>query len=197
MPQEKSKKITTLSDERLIYHIKKDNESAYVSELFSRYENIYYKVCNKYQSVFYICGIDINDVYEQKSHVFWNCIQNFDPSKKTKFSTWIGNSTRYSCLNMINSRKSLIHKTGDIDFTEIKTQKTQEQDFDFSCLHEYIGKIKDKKLIDIIKYRYLDGEKRTWKYISRKMNISVQTAISLHKKALGNLKIKIKTKDNI
>ncbi len=56
--------------------------------------------------------------------------------------------------------------------------------------------IKDKRIVEVFKLRYFSGDsKKTWNSVSRKLDISIQTAINLHQKGIGILRNKIKSKD--
>jgi RNA polymerase sigma factor (sigma-70 family) len=129
--------------------------------------------------------------------VLLKCALSFDPTRDTKFSTWLGNYAKYTCLNYINSKKYTFHseteelhkyieETVEAPFTE---EFTEESKIVFQCLK----KLKDKRIEKIFKMRYFYGRKKesTWKVISGNIGVSIQTAINLHKKGLRLLKNQI------
>jgi len=180
----------------LIKNVKEINCEVSFSILVSRYENLFYRICHKYSSYLSKNGIDVKDVLADKDYIIWNCCLNFNHLKKTKFSTHIANAAKFTCLNAANKRKSfhLLNIDDEEVMSHIEENCFVEPSFvnrNESILYE-IDKIEDCRIKKILKLKYLSGEKMTWKEISKKMNISVQTSIGLHKKALKLLRNRIK-----
>lgn len=129
-------------------------------------------------------------MYEEKNVVLLKCALSFDPSRDTKFSTWLGNYAKFTCLNYINSKRYIFNSETDElhKFIEESQQAptievfTEESEIIFNCLKN----LKDKRIEKIFKMRYFYAHKkeRTWRYISDKIGVSIQTAINLHKKGL-------------
>lgn len=186
-------------DADLIKKVKTKNCSDSFSEMCRRYENAYYKICQKYKNSLIFAGICPEDVFDEKNIVIYNCIKSFKVSKKTKFSTWLCNHARFTCLNKINENKNLLaSETPEIaEFLENKAQKeapidlAEEKAFVFSIL----DKLKDKRIKTIFEYRYfrMGRKKSTWERISKKIKVSTQTAINLHDKTINLLNKKIKS----
>jgi DNA-directed RNA polymerase specialized sigma subunit len=60
-------------------------------------------------------------------------------------------------------------------------------------ISSHLTRIKDKRIKQIFELRYFSEEGRlTWTAISKKINVSSQTAINLHNKGLAILKKRIK-----
>jgi RNA polymerase sigma factor (sigma-70 family) len=146
-------------------------------------------------------GLSPDDIYEEKNYILWVCICNFNPDKKTKFSTWLGNYARYTCYNSFNKKKIIVEHDQEKVKEFLSGQKQyndyQENSIDFENLYFYLKQIKNKRQKEIVKLRYFSSEKMTWKEIAKKMNISVQTCITSHNECLSNLRTRIKTKDNL
>lgn len=184
------------TDTDLIENVKKINCEKSFSSLVQKYENLFYRICHKYSSYLSKNGIDVQDVLADKDYIIWSCCINFDPSRKTKFSTHVANTAKFTCLNFANKRKSfnllniddedvLSHVEENLIVGSEKTDHTEMIEYE-------INRIKDCRARKILKLKYFSGEKMTWRQISEKMNISVQTSIGLHKKALKLLKNRIK-----
>lgn len=196
-------KLTNLSDDELISNVKNSlcNESFAI--LSSKYEKVYYKVCQRYAFALASSGINPDDVYDEKNYILWICILKFDTSKGTKFSTWFGNYAKYVCLNSITSRKLLINYSQEEikSFIEEKQQKPTNEDIkdprQFENLLYIFGSLSNSRYRRVINLRYFNSDKLTWRDIAQKMGISIQTAISVHNKALKTLKNKIKTKNSL
>ena len=195
-------KLRELNDEKLIEAIKSNSCNDSFNELCRRYENVFYRICHKYTAALKASGVHPEDLYEEKHYILWTCASNFKPEKKTKLSTWIGNYARYICLNSINSRRLLVNFDNQElkDFIEGCQQSSYDTNVDpyqYENLKYCYDSVSDERLRKIITLRYFSGKRQTWKVIAKKMNISIQTAISLHNKVLKILKEKIKDKNNL
>ena len=189
-----------LPDKILIRNVKKLQCSDSFVELCRRYENAFYKMCQKYTPALINSGINPQDIYNEKNIIIYNCVKTFKLSKKTKLSTWICNYARYLCLNSINSRKFLIavdndelKKVMDNLPSTVNYKVAEEKADDLSYIHSVLNQLKDKRINKIIKLRHLQNNKKEWKYIAKKLNISAQTAINLHERGISLLRKKMKS----
>ncbi len=172
----------------------KDCQNSLV-ELIGRHSNLCYNICQKYMPVMHASGIFVDDVLNDKDYIIYQSAKSFDPTRKTKFSTWLGNQVRYYCLNKINKNKKYV-TTEDQELSFL--MEREEGPEDNKELRDYmldlLSQIKDKRIKRIFELRYFSEEKSrmTWTDISRKVKVSSQTAINLHNKGLDSLKKKIK-----
>jgi len=146
-------------------------------------------------------GIQPEDVFEEKNFILLKCALSYDPNRGAKFSTWVGNYAKFTCLNYMNSKKYIFNAETEELHDYVKENQPaperpesyeEEMDITFSALRN----LKDKRIINIFKMRYFYDSKKdsTWKNISDKQGISIQTAINLHKKGLRLLKNQLKGK---
>ena len=166
-------------------------------ELSQRYENVFYKICQKYRFALKKVGVQPEDVYEEKDTVLLKCALSYDPSRNTKFSTWLGNYAKFTCLNFINSKKYIFNtETEDLQkFIEENLHAPVTENFseEAKIILDKLAQLKDKRIEKIFKMRYFYSEKKesTWKAISEEIGVSIQTAINLHKKGLKTLRNQI------
>tara|TARA_Y100000310_G_scaffold330531_1_gene402363 strand:- start:2941 stop:3414 length:474 start_codon:yes stop_codon:yes gene_type:complete len=131
---------------------------------------------------------------EDINFVFYKSIISYKDCGKSKFSTWLGNHTRYACLNHINSYKnynyledinlnlvaanSFTSATSSVNIAEEKEKIKDDVDYVVSIL----SKMKDKRILKVYKMRYFSKsrEKPTWSRIAKKLKVSTQTAVNLH-----------------
>ena len=92
-----------MNDNELINKIKEQNCEDSLKTLTLRHENLYYKICHRYAPTLRASGISPEDLFEDKALVIYKAVETFDPSRKAKFSTWLGNYSRYHCLNYIQN----------------------------------------------------------------------------------------------
>lgn len=191
--------LQTSNDVQLTSRVKNDACSDSFVELCRRYENVYYKICQRYTPALVACGLNPSDIYKEKDFIMYHCARTFNPEKKAKFSTWVGNYARYLCLNSINAKRFIIPTDSD-DLQRFVEERQAKNDFQSSAdtgnlhkfLHEVLDNIEDKRISSIIKMRYLDGEKKThWNEIAKNLNISSQTAIHLHHRGMKLIQRKL------
>jgi RNA polymerase sigma factor (sigma-70 family) len=190
------------TDTQLIRLVKSKTDDEAFLEICRRYENIFYKVCQKYTTSLAYSGINTQDIFDEKTYIIYHCVKTFNPGKNTKLSTWIGNYARYLCLNSINSRKfilptadeKVIAHVEELQVTQNYLSKSYSPE-DYNYIINIIGQLKDKRVGEIFRYRYFDDKKMIWSKIAKKMKMSTQTAINLHNKGLKMLRKKVKSKN--
>lgn len=188
-------------DSELIHLVRSSGSNEAFLEVCRRYENIFYSVCQKYVTPLFNIGVSLQDIFEEKNCIILHCISTYEPTKKTKLGTWIGNYARYLCLNSINARRFIIPTTDE----ELKKHLEESQvcrDFfaaasttieDFEYVLNILEQVKDKRIIQIFKLRYLSQKKMIWAEIAKEVGSSTQTIINLHNKGLELLKKKLRS----
>ena len=100
-------------------------------------------------------GIFVDDVLNDKDYIIYQSAKSFDPTRKTKFSTWLGNQVRYYCLNKINKNKKYV-TTEDQELSFL--MEREEGPEDNKELRDYmldlLSQIKDKRIKRIFELRY-------------------------------------------
>tara|TARA_Y100001938_G_scaffold19271_1_gene23983 strand:+ start:759 stop:1361 length:603 start_codon:yes stop_codon:yes gene_type:complete len=195
-----------MNDEELVLRVKeyKCNES--LEKLISKHSPLCFNIYKRYSSTLskFSGGLTSSEMKNEKDFIIYKSCISYNPSKKVKFSTWLGNFARYYCLNQINKNKNLISmEDSDLEFY-IDKRNNEESVNLFSevpeLFREYVlnilYQIKDERIAEVFRLRYFSGEnKKTWNSVSTKLGISIQTAINLHSKGISILKNKIKSKD--
>jgi len=191
-----------MEDVELIDEIKNKNCEESFKTLSKRHSNLFYKICHKYTPILKSTGACADDLLQEKDLAIYKSALSFDPTRKTKFSTWLGNFTRYHCLNFINkngkyidmddeSIEYLINKNSSEDYSN-SDKKKECIDFIFSIL----SKMKDKRILEVFELRYKDkmNVKPTWANIAKQIGTSTQTVINLHTRGKTFVSKKLKSK---
>ena len=105
--------LSSLPDLQLISMVKKNGSSEAFSEICRKYENIFFKIIHKYSATLSSVGVFVQDIFDEKNHIIYNCILSFDPKRGTKLSSHIGNYSRFLALNSINARKFIISSSNE------------------------------------------------------------------------------------
>ena len=190
-----------MTDLDLVKSVKENGCSGCFCRLIELHSNLFYKICGKYIYTLTVCGIQKEDVYDNKNFVFLDSIKTFDPSRNIKFSTWLANKSRFYCLNLISSRKRTVSFSNDEIKNAIENRasvNSGSDDYknDFIYAIFLLDSMKDKRIKQVFQLRYLEDSRKTkWKNIAFKMKISVQTAINLHLRGVRVLSGKIKSKE--
>jgi RNA polymerase sigma factor (sigma-70 family) len=190
------------SDLELVDKIREGDNEAF-KEVCRRYENVFFKMCQRYFHALTSAGVDPQDIFNEKNCIIFNCVRSFDPQRKTKLSTHIGNYARYLCLNSINERRFFSPTTDDNVMQELEDEQAniaflhsnRPSKETFNYLLNLLSQLKDPRISEIFRYRYLEPKRLIWNEISKKMKISTQTAINLHNKGLKLLRLKLKSEN--
>ena len=99
-------------------------------ELISRHSALCFKIIKKYSGSFYANNIDVNEASSDKNLIIWNSAKSFSADKNVKFSTWLANQVKYSCLNALNKKsKDRLVATED-EILDVLKEKTSEEKTD-------------------------------------------------------------------
>jgi len=186
-----------VSDNYLVERIKLTNCEKSLEELIKRHSPICFKVIKRYASPFYANNINIIDASSDKNLIIWNSAKSFNIDKNVKFSTWLANQVKYSCLNALNKKsKDRLVSTED-EILEILRERPDEEPernlFEFTG--NILNQLKDKRIKDIFSMRYSTQHKKpSWCKVAEELNVSTQTAINLHNRGIAVLRRKITSK---
>tara|TARA_B100001123_G_C15200279_1_gene983081 strand:+ start:488 stop:1099 length:612 start_codon:yes stop_codon:yes gene_type:complete len=180
------------ADSTLVRKIKASGCNESYKLLRLRHEKLFYKICQNYLPIARTKGIKPEDILDEKDFVIFKAIKSYKNNKKTKFSTWLGNCTKYFCLTMINSNNRLISSEDDflkvaLDL-KIKEEYIAEDKlkYDKEYIFNILDNLKDKRISTVFKLRYFESfkenNKPTWSFIAKKIKTSTQTAINLHQR---------------
>jgi len=192
--------ITETEDIYLIDNIKKYNDEESLKVLIERHSGLCNSLYKKYSSPLQASGVCLDDIIKEKDYMVYKSALSFDINKRSKFSTWLYNQIRFQCLNSINENSHYLAL--DQDKLNFLIEKEHVKNPEISKnLNQYIYSIieslSDKRIEKIFKLRYAgeNRKKMSWSKISKKLNISTQTAINLHNKTIKFLKNKINSQN--
>lgn len=197
----KSKEVNSLEDFQLVENIKKDRlTDDSLKELINRHTGIYLDIVNKYtQSSNATNKLDLID---EKDYNIYQAALKYQDDRGTKFPTFLGNETKWICLNKHNKKKKdpqlSIDDIKESDILTNKPEKIKKDDLEiFSEAIKFSKTHKDKRVEKIFEMRYITGEQNKvmpWKKISEELNMSIQGCINIHNSAIEKFKIKLKEK---
>lgn len=178
-----------MNDLDLIEEVRHNGDSLCFREIVSRHSGIYLQMVHNYAPR----ETSIDNFYDlidsRESHIF-DAIKSFDEKRNIKFSTYLGNHTRWLCLNSSNKKRHLPMEEGfDCAFEsqetkEISDEKTLKEIF------SQLSSFEDKRIEKIFRMRYLNGKKKLtpWRKIAEELDLSIQGCINIHNSAFKALK---------
>ena len=192
-----------ITDTCLVNRIKLINCEKSLNELIKRHSALCFKIIARFSKSFYANNLDITELYNDKNLIIWNSANSFKEDKNVKFSTWLANQVKYSCLNCLNKKsKDRLVATEDKCLDALKEDVEVNSDDDlFEFTENILSQLKDPRIKKIFSLRYSNLEKKpSWCVIATKIRVSTQTAINLHNRGIEILRKKIKSEkmlDNV
>jgi len=183
-----------VSDNYLVERIKLANCEESLGELIKRHSAICFKVIKRYASIFYANNINIIDASSDKNLIIWNSAKSFNIDKNVKFSTWLANQVKYSCLNALNKKsKDRLVATEDEILEILKERPDEEPERNlFEFTGNILSQLKDQRIKQIFSMRYSTLDKKpSWCKVAEELKVSTQTAINLHNRGIAVLRKKI------
>jgi RNA polymerase sigma factor (sigma-70 family) len=196
-----------ISDIELTIEVKDKKCSKSLNKLISRHSPLCFNIYQRYTPAMASSGVNVQDVYKERDFLIYQSAISYNPDKKTKFSTWLGNQVRYFCLNSMNNSKKRDFTVDEntLSFLIDKERLCKEREGYWQTsdkeVNEYalnlLSQIKDSRVKKIFKLRYFNGESKptTWVKIGIIMNVSTQTAINLHEKGKKIILKKMRSED--
>jgi RNA polymerase sigma factor (sigma-70 family) len=185
-----------LKDETLIKKIIKNQCNESLIELVNRHGGMLFNIGKKYCTS---CGLDLNDLNDNKYWIIFNAAQSFNSSKGSKFSTWLGNQIRFFCLNYKNkNNKLIVLEDNCLEFfiNEKSKQEINNQKEVINNIIDLFNDISDPNTKNAIYYRYFYNKDRILNYseIANILNVTPQTVLNWHNKFISFAKKKLTNK---
>lgn len=183
------------SDLTLISKLQKDNtDQQSLIALVDRHSGIFHTMVNYFMSSPQ-CALDKSQIVEDKEITIYDSALNYDPSRNTKFSTHLANQTKWKCLNALNKKKKNKEYFIDDENTYIEPSCDSfisqiDKDEAFSVFEECLKSEKDERVKKIIDMRYgsTNNKLMPWRFIAKKVDLSIQGCINIHNKFINKVK---------
>lgn len=182
------------NDMDLINQIKTTQDSNALTELANRHTGIYMMIINQYAKSITNTQ-ELEDLREEKDYYIYKWSMKFDPSRNMKFSTYIGENTKFLCKNLIRSmtnkpifetEDALYNMSDDCDFTTLNCDQNDIEDM----LHNE----EDGSINKIIEMR---NSGHTWKEVGSAINMSYEGARKKYIKYIDRAKMHLDFSETI
>lgn len=140
------------------------------------------------------------EIIDDSYYITYNSAIKYDPGKKTKFSTFLANETKWAYLNKCNKHKNINQKLSALESFpapiadeshEVKYRRNEIMD----SINLIIDQNTDERIRKIFHLRYVVGKKNgvmPWHIVGSRVGLSAQGCINLHKSGIKFLKEKLK-----
>lgn len=183
------------SDLSLINRIKENRDENSLSELIDRHSGIYVYIVDQYSKNDYINN-NKRSILDDKDYMIYKSALDFDPSRNSKFSTFLANQTKWKCLNEMNKKEKK-----DIPLENVNINLSDDEDSfaklskieAFDIFNSMLKEEKDERVKKIIDIRYDTSNTKLvpWKTAAKKLNLSIQGCINIHDKFIEKVKNKL------
>jgi len=186
------------SDLTLIEKLQERKDEDSLLELIERHSGIYHSMVNHFMS-HPQNALDKDQMVNEKDATIYSAAMNYDPNRKTKFSTHLANQTKWKCLNLLNKNKRM--KQFFIDEDDNYFEPSCESFIAdltraevLSVFETCLKKEKDERVKKIVDVRYgrADNKLTPWRVISEELKMSIQGCINIHNRFIEKVKRHIK-----
>ena len=188
------------TDKQLTDNLKLDVDTEQsLQELINRHSGIFLDIVTSFVPKGSATGCR-QDLINDLEYYVYHASLKYDHTKKTKFSTFLGNEAKWACLNQYNkNKKYLIADTDESRFMYENNLVSQEKPFvDESVLNKIfniIDRHPDKRVQKIFKLRYVEpkfNKLTPWKKVSKELKMSIQGCINIHNSAIKIIRKELK-----
>ena len=190
---------TEMKDEDLCGFIQEQkNTEKCLGILIDRHSGLCVDMINGYVSKSYNESLR-QELIKEKDYQIYHTALKFDPTRGSKFSTYLGNEIKWKCLNLYNrikKRKTIPVEEDLISYFSYLNAHDNKK-FDSEMFNNIINQANshpDQRVGEIFTMRYVDGKNNSvmpWKNISEYLKMSIQGCINIHDLALNQFRKKI------
>ena len=153
-----------ISDAKLIQKIKQTDCETSLKTLIEKHSPLCINMCKKYEPALNATGVSVDDVIQEKDYLVYKSAMSYNPEKKVKFNTWLGNQVRYHCLNTINNNNNFIKVEDSVlDFLSIEENKDCSNDIEY--VFSLLSQLKDDRIKEIFSLRYFKSDKKKMPWV--------------------------------
>lgn len=188
-----SRKKNNLNDNELIKNVIESNCNESFQRLVDKHSGLCFTIGKKYVKS---CGLDLNELNDNRYWIIFNAIKSFNSQKGSKFSTWLGNQIRFFCLNFKNKNKNHLcvqdeHLEYFINKNTNENPKNKEEIL--NLIKDLFNQITDMNTKNAIYYRYFYNKDRILNYaeIADILKVTPQTVLNWHNKFIKFAKKKL------
>ena len=157
-----------INDLELIEKVKNEQDSEALSELTNRHTGLYISLVNKYSN-YSKSSVEFDDLKDDRLFYIHKWLLKYDPTKNMKFSTFVGENTKYVCKNLLRSINNKPTFETEEALENMKDQDITSLNCDNNDVDSLVKDSDSKKFEKIVSLR---NEGKTWKQIGKALSMS-------------------------
>ncbi len=177
-----------MNDYDLANKVKNDACSNSMMEICARHSGVYLQ---KIERSLPDCYPEKQEMINDRLYKMWEYINDYDPSKNMKLSTYIGQRAMWECLNIFNRSRQTeeLDNTLEFSYEQEFENLNQEMLSEIFLLAENYGDSRARKILEL---RFNTQKPMPWKKIAANLGLNTNTVINIHKKFLSAAKRNLK-----
>jgi RNA polymerase sigma factor (sigma-70 family) len=186
------------TDNELVLKVQQDNCSDAMSELISRHTGLIADMARRFCFSKYGSGLNYNEVVEEAPYLLWEAASSYQEGRGTKFSSWVGNKTRYELLSR---RKECMKEPALVELTDELAavipnpdpeQISADDEAAIESVKNSIKYLQSDEKKSIIERRYLSEDLPTLKQVGDEFGYSAEYIRQVTQKFVDKQKLKLK-----
>lgn len=184
-------------DFALVVRVRRDNCADSLRALITRHGALYCSIvsrmCKKYNN-----WTNAEDLFAEKDYIIYQSAIKYKRDKQIKFSTFIGNQAKWNYLNKSNKMQKILKKESRLIENLNHTQPEELNQDAIETMKislKMLSRHPDSRIPKLFELRYKVGKNNKempWHLVGKKMNLSAQGCINLHKIGIDFLQNKFK-----
>lgn len=179
---------TSMTDVELIKLVRDHNDNQAFTELATRHTGIYLSIVSKYSG--FSDKIQMAELKDDKSYNIYKWILSYNEDRGMKFGTYVGEMTKYTCLNTMNETpdKVAIEEANE----PVADEVPRAIDDTVTDLERRARQVPNSKFWPIFKARHLGEKPETWRNIGHDLGITHEWARQIYKMYISWMREEIK-----
>jgi DNA-directed RNA polymerase sigma subunit (sigma70/sigma32) len=138
--------------------------------------------------------VDVNDVLEDKAYNIYQFALKYDPSRGMKFGTYVAESTKHLCQNLIYRGTESVQFNEEVAPTnDTSVTETAERDSSIEVALEQVKGSDSAAFRKIFKLRFMGQKPKSWRQIGAALGMSHEGARKTYEKHIGAVKEYLQT----
>ena len=203
MPRNNKSTTNQARDTKLVEEIKKTHCNTSLKELYENHSALVVSIATRLSKKYSNWNIT-QEVIDDAIYIVYRAAIKFDSNRKTKFSTFLGNETKWAFLNKCNKIKNQnrnVNQMGTlIDCLDLSYEKTAPNSDTIKSMFEILAVHPDPRIFKIFKLRYQVGKKNNvmpWHLIANRLKLSAQGCINIHNIGVSFIREKLSKEGNL
>ena len=175
---------------QLISRVKEKQDSDALMEIVAFHTGAYMSAVNKFS----LPPLERQELIEHKDTNIYSFIMDYEPEREMKLSSYIYQSVKYKCLNIINDRHENVEISEDIAADENCERSAAKKEYQevANYLCDCASEFYDARFVEIFRMRHLSGNKKmSWRKIAKHFGLSYEGVRLIYNRNIEKLKEKI------